>query len=292
MLKDNARSWNVSVWGSVARDIGSLLARYHLMKGQDTKLDTQVQELLTATNERFEKWLHGNYDASLNLSYIPCPASVHQIAPYLAAMRRQRVALIVMDGMNWWQWRIIAQGLGQHGLAIETVSSPLACIPTITSISRSTIFAGRLPSYFFQIGHRPDEATLWQKFWDENELAPEHAFVHVVGPTSNLTSSLEKAIPASVRVFAAVIPKIDELIHATGLTARLLAAAVHSWATESELSDYLRGLLDAGYDVYITADHGNTFSSGIGANSSGVLAEENGRRARIFESRILRDSFV
>jgi hypothetical protein len=292
ILQDDAQPWNVSIWGTVARDLGSLLARYYLMHVRNGAPDSDVRTLLTNTNERFSRWLRTNYDASLSLPYVPYPSSVHQIAPYLATMRKDRMALVVMDGMNWWQWHIIARGLEQHGLAVDVVSSALACIPTITSISRSTIFAGRLPRSFFRLGTGPGELALWQGFWGDNGLAPEHAALHVVGPTSTLQSSLERAKPSFVRAFAAVVPKVDELIHGIGLTPGLLAAAVQSWATDDELSRYLRGLLDADYDVYVTADHGNTMARGIGVNSSGVLAEDNGRRARIFESSTLRDSFV
>ena len=292
MLDDPQQSWDVAAWGAVVRDLGSLLARYYMMQNTADTLASDVETLLGSIDERCGAWLRTNYDASLSLAYVPRPSSVHQIAPYLAAARQGRTALIVMDGMNWWQWSILARGLEEYGLHVDDLASVLACIPTITSISRSAIFAGRLPRSFFHLGSTPDETSLWQDFWTGNGLAPEQAVVHVVGPTSSLAQSLERALVPSVRAFGAVVPQVDELIHGEGLTPRMLAAAVRKWVFDGDLARYLDGLLDAGYDVYLTADHGNTAARGIGPCSTGILAESNGRRARIFESEVVRDDFV
>jgi len=51
----------------------------------------------------------------------------------------------------------------------------------------------------------------------------------------------------------------------------------------------LHNLLDAGYDVYLTSDHGNQESKGIGRISEGVLAEAHGERVRVYQDRIIRD---
>jgi len=292
MLDDPRQSWDVAAWGAVVRDLGLLLARYYAMQNATGTMASDVGTLLGSINEHFDTWLRTNYDASLSLAYVPRPSSVHQIAPYLAAARQGRIALIVMDGMNWWQWSILARGLEEHGLHVDDLASVLACIPTITSISRSAIFAGRLPRSFFHLGSTPDETSLWQSFWTGNGLAPEQALLHVVGPTSSLDQSLERALLSSVRVFGAVVPQVDELIHGEGLTPRMLAAAIRKWVADGDLANYLGALLDAGYDIYLTADHGNTAALGIGPCATGILAESNGRRARIFESEVVRDDFV
>ena len=44
-----------------------------------------------------------------------------------------------------------------------------------------------------------------------------------------------------------------------------------------------------GFDVYLTADHGNTASTGIGRPNEGVLAETRGERVRIYRDQKLRD---
>lgn len=292
LLDDPARSWDVGAWDTVATDLGSLLARYYTVEQADSGLTRAVDALMHTVDERFGEWLRSSYDTSLSLAYLPRPVSVHQIAPYLAGTRRGRTALVVMDGMNWWQWHLVARGLEQQRLRVSDLASVLACIPTITPVSRPAIFGGALPRSFFHADRATDEAALWSDFWSRNGLAAEHTALDIVGPTSNMACSLDKALPPSVLAFAAVVPKVDELIHGEGLDLRMLASTIRTWINGEELATYLSGLLDAGYDVYVTADHGNTCARGIGLHGTGVLAERNGQRARIFSSRVLRDNFV
>lgn len=282
---------DAAFWGTIAPDLGSLYER-NLLGDDDEESTRLIRSLLPRIDARFGSWVAARYDASMTLPYLPQPRAVHQIAPYLAAVRSGRTALVVMDGMNWWQWRIIARELSGQGLRIEDISSVLACIPTITSISRAAIFAGKPPCSFFRLAHPLSERELWQDFWEENGLSAEHARLDIVGPTSSLSSSLDKAYPVVVQAFGAVVPKVDELIHNVGLNERMFAAAVKAWATQSELGAYLAGLLAMGYDVYVTADHGNTSAQGVGPMSTGVLAEEGSKRTRLFESLALRDAFV
>jgi hypothetical protein len=288
---DTETGTDTAFWGTVAPDIGSLFGRY-LLANQDEESAKLMSGLLSRIDAMFGSWVSSRYDASLALPYLPRPHTVHQIVPYLAALQSQRVALVVMDGMNWWQWRIIAAELATQGLRIENISSVLACIPTITSISRAAIFAGKLPRSFFKMANQVGEGELWEEFWEENGLSAEHARLDVVGPTSSLVSSLDTAYPATVQAFGAVVPRVDELIHNVGLNQRMFAAAVKTWAAQGELAHYLGGLLHLGYDVYVTADHGNTSAQGIGAMGSGVLAEEGSKRMRLFGSGVLRDAFV
>ena len=49
-------------------------------------------------------------------------------------------------------------------------------------------------------------------------------------------------------------------------------------------------LLDAGFAVYLTSDHGNVEAAGIGRPAEGVLAAVRGERSRIFPTESLRDS--
>lgn len=288
---DTETGTDTAFWGTVAPDIGSLFARY-LLTDQDEESTKLMSGLLSRIDGTFGSWVSSRYDASLALPYLPRPHAVHQIAPYLAALQSQRVALVVMDGMNWWQWQIIAAELATQGLRVENISSVLACIPTITSISRASIFAGKLPRSFFKMANQVGEGELWKEFWEENGLFAEHAHLDVVGPTSSLVSSLDNAYPSIVQAFGGVVPRVDELIHNVGLNQRMFAAAVKTWAAQGELVHYLGGLLHFGYDVYVTADHGNTSAQGIGVMGSGVLAEEGSKRMRLFGSSILRDALV
>ena len=44
----------------------------------------------------------------------------------------------------------------------------------------------------------------------------------------------------------------------------------------------LSRLINEGYEVFMTADHGNITAEGVGKPSDGVLVETTGKRARIY----------
>jgi hypothetical protein len=48
-------------------------------------------------------------------------------------------------------------------------------------------------------------------------------------------------------------------------------------------------LLDQGYEVWLTADHGNIECTGQGRPKEGVIAETRGERARVYPTPELRD---
>ena len=51
----------------------------------------------------------------------------------------------------------------------------------------------------------------------------------------------------------------------------------------------ISSLLNKGYKVYLTSDHGNRECIGNGRISEGVLAHSRGERVRVYNSKILRD---
>lgn len=56
------------------------------------------------------------------------------------------------------------------------------------------------------------------------------------------------------------------------------------WAKDGFFSSLIHWLLDEGFDVFVTSDHGNIEAKGRGSLSEGVLAEMRGERVRVFNS--------
>jgi hypothetical protein len=49
-------------------------------------------------------------------------------------------------------------------------------------------------------------------------------------------------------------------------------------------------LLDRGFEVILTADHGNVEGIGIGKPNVGVIADERGQRAHVFSDALMRSN--
>lgn len=57
---------------------------------------------------------------------------------------------------------------------------------------------------------------------------------------------------------------------------------MRTWAEEGFLCGLLNQLGSLGFDVFISADHGNTEAVGVGSPKEGVLADKGGERCRIY----------
>jgi hypothetical protein len=65
-------------------------------------------------------------------------------------------------------------------------------------------------------------------------------------------------------------------------------ASVRHWAKRGALWRLLSALLERGFDVVLTADHGNVEGIGIGKPNVGVTADERGERVHVFSDEQLR----
>jgi hypothetical protein len=84
-----------------------------------------------------------------------------------------------------------------------------------------------------------------------------------------------------------VVDTIDEIVHGAVLGKRGIAAQVESWC-ESGFVDHLFSLLlDKGFHIYLTSDHGNVEAVGQGRPNQGVTSELRGERVRTYRSETL-----
>lgn len=93
----------------------------------------------------------------------------------------------------------------------------------------------------------------------------------------------------NVKAIGIVINAVDDLLHSSHV---LGSSGLHNnlaqWVKTDFLKRVLELLLDNGYQVFLTADHGNTGAVGQGQINEGVLVSEKGKRARIYNSDSLR----
>jgi hypothetical protein len=83
------------------------------------------------------------------------------------------------------------------------------------------------------------------------------------------------------------VGKIDEMLHGMVAGTGGMHAAVRHWATQGALWRLLDVLLDRGFEVVLTADHGNVAGVGVGKPNVGVTAKR-GERVDIFHDELLR----
>jgi len=208
-------------------------------------------------NGRFQEYLDLAYFATLHASHILAPRSVNKILPFLTFNHKAngRVALLVVDGMAWWQYLVLREQLAAE--KIHTSDSTIyAWMPTITMLSRQAIFRGDDPVLDYKQSPASEE-KLWSTWWTEQGI-PSSDIQYIYGDS-------EPEIWSTTRRLALVSVTLDEVMHISDAP-DLLLACTEAWARR--FARTIISLKDQGFKIYITTDHGNVLSTGAGTLSS------------------------
>ena len=247
---------------------------------------------------RFTGWMLRSYSSLHNLPPVP-PTMVHHVprvlARALAERNDSRVALLVVDGLALDQWRtvrIVLRDAPDRGTPLRFREETLfAWVPTLTSVSRQALLAGKPPLLFpSSIRITDREAALWRSFWtDEGLAAEEIGYRRGIGD-GDLDALHNLVGDPRLRALALVVDTIDRIMHGMELGTAGMHNQVRQWTEHGLLCALLTMLLERGFAVYLTSDHGNVEATGIGSLSEGVAPETRGIRARVYGDAALRAS--
>src|SRR5690606_24548594 len=108
-----------------------------------------------------------------------------------------------------------------------------------------------------------------------------------VPPAADSSSA---AVYIAVRLMGAVTGLNDQSMNQVGLGTPGLHGLVEVWSRTKQLAGLVDTLIQRGFAVFITADHGNTFGRGFGKPDVGATAQQRGERAHIFRNKNFRDN--
>ena len=253
----------------------------------------RIAELQRAVDRSFLAWTERRYAGLHNQPPDP-PVMVHHVPRYLARRIEHgaegKIALVVVDGLALDQWIVLRDVLADQRPSLRfREGAVFAWVPTITSVSRQAIFAGKPPFYFPSSIHTTDrEASSWRQFWaDQGVSARAVGYAKGLGdgPLDGVSEILSRA---NIRALGLVVDKVDKIMHGMVLGTAGMHNQVRQWAGEGFMAKLLDRLLDDGFAVFLTSDHGNVEAEGRGRPSEGVVADVRGERARIYPDRVLR----
>ena len=281
-----------SDWTAFALKWAELSSLVHC--GNSTEYQTRLREIGDALNTTFAGWLADHYSSLINQPPTN-PAMLHHVPRRLARdiedSGSSRAALIVVDGLALDQWVTIRQLLQKQGAnLVLRESATFAWIPTLTSVSRQSIFSGKPPLYFpSSINSTNSEEKLWKQFWESHGLSRlDVAYQRGLGD-GDASSLLDSAIhPGKTKVVGLVVDKVDKIMHGMQLGSAGMHNQIKQWCQSGFLAALVGQLLDYGYEVWLTADHGNIQCDGKGRPSEGVIAETRGGRVRVYPTPELR----
>ena len=278
----------------------------------DTKTGVAAQSnaLHDRIENSFAEWMWHKYPSLHNLASSKRPAMVHHVAPHMAhhftatgaasagSGPPKKYALVVVDGLAMDQWVVLRNGvMDALGPASIEEDGCFAWVPTLTCVSRQAIFAGKAPFLFAaSLKTTSKEPTHWKNFWDDHGAKRVEVGYVKEGksqePESFRQEVMKVAEHPKMRMLGVVVGKVDQSMHGIEGGSSGLHAMVRDWARNGGIGELLGSLLDLGYEITLTADHGNIHGSGIGKPNAGVIADERGERAHVFNNELTRAKFA
>lgn len=238
-----------------------------ILKAIELEKWDEMTDEVDEINNQFKVFLKKKY---INIVSSTCgkdaPKIVNHILPFINKQEKEKSALIVVDGMNYWQSIMLGESIEEHIGATLTYECIFSWLPSTTDLSRQAIFRGDFPQDNYPQSPQYEE-KLWKQFWEFKRLPNYQQFYQHSG---------EITIENSVTKLAYVVTDLDDKMHASD-NYYYLFDYTKRWVEEDEILQNIEYLLERGFKIYITTDHGNletvpykrfTASDRLGSNES------------------------
>ena len=255
----------------------------------------------TLINQHFLQFVKARYSATDYYSDNQGPISLASVNAWLDQHVKpdERLALICFDGMALDQWHLLKTFLQEQDKELTfTENQTFALAPSITPISRQALFSGRRPDSFADSWSKTDrDAERWLNFWAHREIPKQRiAYLPVKAGDSSMSPVVE-TIDSKNKRLGILVNLFDDALHAIkGMPLeadkRVLYSTLNGHLSNSYIRDLLKRLLEGGYRVFLSSDHGNTCGRGTGVLPPKAFIETYARRVAIFDQVSLAQEFA
>lgn len=258
--KDNP---SYRVWYRIA-EIKAHIDRYSVQYG----LNIDTSEI----NKLFQNFVLKSFGTLSSKIDRDTPVLVSRAMEYMHG-KSEKFAIIVMDGMSEFDWSIISQSFA--GVQFEQEAA-FAMIPSTTSISRQCLLSNKFPSQLI---------APWVQNKEKAEFTECAKSLGYADSQIGYARGYDTDFSSSVRCGAVIINDVDDMVHAQPQGRLGMYNDISVLSEESKLRHLTDCLLSKGFDVYITADHGNTLCNGIGRFvGAGVDVETKSHRMVVLKN--------
>ena len=224
--------------------------------------DVDTQEI----NHLFQEYVLEQFGKLSQIIDKASPVLVSKAMDYMHG-HSDKFIVIVMDGMSEFDWKIISGSF--KDLPYEK-SSMFAMIPSTTSVSRQCLLSGKYPSQLMEP---------WKQSREKTEFVNCAKALGYSDTQIGYERGYDAQFGSFVRCGAVIINDVDDMVHAQQQGRLGMFNDITVLANQKKLLEMTRRFLAVGYDVYITADHGNTACTGLGKlMGTGVEVETKSRR--------------
>lgn len=184
-----------------------------------------------------------------------------------------KYVIIVMDGMSEFDWEIISKSF--QDISYEQ-SAAFAMIPSTTSISRQCLLSNKVPSQLLEP---------WKQSKEKQEFATCAKAMGYKDSQIGYQRGYQAQFDPFVKCGTVIINDVDDMVHAQHQGRLGMLNDIGVLAHQHRLADMTKRFISEGFDVYITADHGNTPCTGLGKlRGTGVETETKSRRMLVLQN--------
>ena len=239
ILKENLMR-EVVDWSHTQKAI-AIISEYVIRAAKQGEYDGLEAEL-AFFNNTFQKYLVQNYAV---LKTTSSPRVVHKILPHIAQTYgfNDKVALVVVDGMAYWQYLILKSHMEAMNVDVQE-SASIAWLPSITQLSRQAIFRGGTPLREYR-QNPTNEKKLWFEFWKARNFTESRI--------QYLDNDKTEVNGLATRL-AYVDLIIDKRMH-DAHSVKSLYQETCDWA--EKFVAFMKKLLDNDFLIVLTSDHGS-----------------------------------
>lgn len=184
-----------------------------------------------------------------------------------------KFVIIVMDGMSEFDWRLISKSF--QDIPYEQTAA-FAMIPSTTSISRQCLLSNKTPGQLLEP---------WKQSKEKQEFVACAKAMGYTDKQIGYERGYEAQFGSFVKCGAVILNEVDDMVHAQHQGRLGMLNDIGVLSDEHKLADMSKRFLAEGFDVYITADHGNTPCTGLGKLlGTGVETETKSQRMLVLQN--------
>lgn len=279
-IEDIADQWFKAIHLLAVAKLKSISTKNELLK--DTYRKTE-----DSFNLRFQRFIDNTYNSLFSLSGIRKPILVTRILEHIKSSPSNKKALLVIDGLNYWQWNILSAEISKADISFST-SATLSYIPSITAWSRQAIFRGEKPDLNMD---NSNEGALFESFWQCNGVPAYQVLYKKFSVNDPFSVDL---ISDDIKIAGLVCNDLDDILHGAILGNLQLKTSTEQWILKSRIVQLFKSLKEKGFQIFITSDHGNIEATGIKnlkiKDKVGTLSR--GKRHLQFTNELLMNEFI
>lgn len=273
-----------NTWGYISGLFGEL---NYLIDSGSVEID--LTDLKLSIQQKFKDFVLNQYQNMVFDNETPLNSNILHFI-----FEKTPTALICFDCMGFEEWNVLKDYLKDNMQFNEKFS--FSMLPSDTGFSRTALFSGKLPLQLNGLSPTDrKEEKLFKGSLNKNFKIEESDiyFKRCVSPDEIPENYAFEDFKAVGIIFSF----IDEFVHGKNMNKSLVIALMEKYLVQTKLDNLIKSLLDKGFSVYLSSDHGNVFATGNGKRPPKNLFNSRSRRylkseyKNIIEEYLTEDSF-